>query len=53
MPSRGPSTAPPSSTIIGWSVKGTGVNGSGTLICEAAAVSADTNSVAATLIGVA
>ena len=40
IPSRAPSAAPPSSTTIGCSVNGTGVNGSGTLICAAAAVSA-------------
>ena len=38
MPSREPSAAPPSSTTIGCSVNGTGVNGSGTLTCAAAAV---------------
>ena len=53
MPSREPSAAPPSSTTIGCSVNGTGVNGSGMLICAAAAVSAVTNSTAATRIGIA
>ena len=43
MPSRAPSAAPPSSTTIGWNVNGTGVNGSGMLICAAAAVSTVTN----------
>ena len=52
MPSSGPSTAPASSTTIGWNVNGTGVNGSGTLICAAAAVSTIMNSVAASLSGV-
>ena len=33
---------------MGWNVKGTGVNGNGTLICEAAAVSAVTNNTDAT-----
>ena len=42
-PSRDPSAMPPSSTTIGWNVNGTDVNGSGTLICAAAAVSAATN----------
>ena len=44
MPSRGPSAAAPSSTTIGWNVNGTGVNGSGMLICAAMAVSTVTNS---------
>ena len=39
MPRREPSAAPPSSTTIGCSVNGTGVNGSGMLTCAAAAVS--------------
>ena len=39
MPRREPSAAPPSSTTIGCSVNGTGVNGSGTLTWAAAAVS--------------
>ena len=51
MPSREPSAAPPSSTTIGCSVNGTGVNGSGMLTCAAAAVSAVTNSTAATRTG--
>ena len=38
-PRREPSAAAPISTIIGWMVKGTGVNGSGKLSCAAAAVS--------------
>ncbi len=42
-PSRDPSARPPSSTTIGWNVKGTDVNGRGTLNCAAAAVSAATN----------
>src|SRR4029450_11986031 len=50
IPRRAPSAAPPSSTTIGVSVNGTGVNGSGTLICAATAVNAVTNSTAATLI---
>src|SRR6476659_8757548 len=53
MPSRDPSAAPPSRTTIGCSVNGTGVNGSGTLICAAAAVTAVTNSTAASLVGIA
>ena len=44
IPSRDPSAAPPSSTTIGWSVKGTGVNGSGMLTCAAIAVRTVTNS---------
>jgi hypothetical protein len=51
MPNREPSAAPPSSTTIGWSVSGTGVNGSGTLTWAAAAVSALTKSTAATFSG--
>ena len=39
MPRREPSAAPPSSTTIGCSVNGTGVNGSGMLTCAATAVS--------------
>src|ERR1051326_4553445 len=46
MPRREPSAMAPSRTIIGWNVNGTGVNGSGTLICAAAAVSAATNATA-------
>jgi hypothetical protein len=46
LPSREPSTAAPSSTIIGWNVNGTGVNGSGMLICAAMAVSTVTNATA-------
>jgi hypothetical protein len=46
MPSREPSSAPPSSTTIGWNVKGTGVNGSGRLICAAITVSTVTNATA-------
>lgn len=38
-PSRAPSAAAPTSTTIGWNVNGTGVNGSGMLICAAIAVS--------------
>ena len=48
MPSREPSTAPPSSTTIGCSVNGTGVNGSGMLNWAATAVSTVTKSTAAT-----
>ena len=40
IPSRDPSAAPPMSTTISCMVSGTGVNGSGTLICAAAAVAA-------------
>ena len=36
---RARATRAPSSTITGWNVNGTGVNGSGTLSCDAAAVS--------------
>lgn len=46
MPSREPRTAAPSSTTIGWKVNGTGVNGSGMLICAAIAVSTVTNATA-------
>jgi hypothetical protein len=46
MPSREPSSAPPSSTTIGWNVNGTGVNGSGMLTCAAIAVSTVTNATA-------
>src|SRR6185295_9029054 len=42
MPRREPSAAAPTSTTIGWNVKGTGVNGSGIAICAASAVSAVT-----------
>ncbi len=38
VPSRDPSAAAPTSTTIGWNVNGTGVNGSGRLICAAIAV---------------
>ena len=48
MPRREPSAAPPSSTTIGCSVNGTGVNGSGMLTWAAIAVSTVTNSTAAT-----
>src|SRR5262247_795249 len=43
-PRREPSASPPIRTTIGCSVSGTSVNGSGTLICAAAAVSAVKNS---------
>src|SRR6185503_19779373 len=43
MPSREPSAAPPTRTIIGCRVNGTGVNGSGMLTCAAATVSTVTN----------
>jgi hypothetical protein len=46
MPRRAPRTAPPTSTTIGCIVKGTGVNGSGTLICAAIAVSTIMNATA-------
>ena len=46
MPSRAPSGAAPTSTTIGWNVKGTGVNGSGMLICAATAVKFVTKSTA-------
>src|SRR5262245_58735487 len=45
-PRREPSAAAPRSTTIGVSVKGTAVNGSGTEICAAAAVSATTRATA-------
>ena len=47
MPSRAPSAAPPTSTIIGCSVNGTGVNGSGMLTCAATAVRTATKRTAA------
>ena len=47
MPRRAPSAAPPSSTTIGCRVKGTGVNGSGTLTWAAAAVRTVTKRTAA------
>ncbi len=47
MPSRAPSAAAPTSTTIAWNVSGTGVNGSGTLICADVAVSTVTNATAA------
>jgi hypothetical protein len=46
MPRREPSTAAPTSTTIGCSVSGTGVNGSGTLICAATHVSTIMNATA-------
>ena len=52
MPRRAPSAAPPSSTTIGCSVNGTGVNGSGMLTCAATIVRTVTNSTAATRIAV-
>jgi hypothetical protein len=42
---RGPSAADPTSTIIGCSVNGTGVNGRWTLSCAAAAVNAVRNNI--------
>src|SRR5438067_4278494 len=45
-PRRDPSAAAPTSTTIGWNVNGTGVNGSGMLICAAIAVSTATNTTA-------
>ena len=46
MPRRDPSTAAPTSTTIGWNVNGTGVNGSGMVICAAITVSTVTNATA-------
>jgi len=45
-PSLAPSAAAETSTTIGWNVKGTGVNGSGMLICAAMAVRTVANATA-------